>query len=402
MRPRKGLLLKPALNLLDWILKHKSGNSLIIGGPLGWSWQATLDATHHGALTGPANAHRHSDLASIGIDDHHARDHASRHGSGQADAVALAASQVTSGRFGMARMPDGTSGYVLTAQGTGTNPAYAAALSGGLAGFGDGSDGDVTVSGNTTLTRDMFYNNLTVNNGVVLDTGGYRIFAKGTLTNNGTIRRNGNNGSIGGVGSGGAALGQATVGGSGAGGDGGTSSLSGSYRGGGGGSGGGVVIIAAKNIVNNSTISVNGGNGANAVSGVAASVYYPTAGGNTSPSLGGSGGNGGSGYVAGAVGGTVTVAPSGGRSLISGLGFETSGTPARIMGGAGGGGGCFGHANSNAGGGGGGGGGFLCLIYHTATWGTETANAGSGGTHTGAGTDGAPGSPGTVVKLANT
>ena len=207
----KGILLRPALNLLCWLLKRDGGNSLIIGGPLGWSWQATLDETHHGALSGPANAHRHSDLASIGIDDHHAKDHATRHHSGGGDAMALgfiagnltdaqhgsrtqanahahshlsgvgvndhhnrdhASSHLVggtdalsvgtpssigasnsagsqndfvrrdhvhahgstircSGRFGMARMPDGASGYVLTAQGAGSDPVYAAA-SGGM------------------------------------------------------------------------------------------------------------------------------------------------------------------------------------------------------------------------------------------------------------------------------
>ena len=121
----RGLLLKPTLNLLNWILKRRKGNSLIIGGPLGWNWQATLDTTHHGSLAGPANAHRHSDLANIGIDDHHARDHATRHSSGGADAVTLDASQIGAGRFGMARMPAGTSGQVLTAQGAGVDPAYA-------------------------------------------------------------------------------------------------------------------------------------------------------------------------------------------------------------------------------------------------------------------------------------
>ncbi len=85
----KGLLLKPSLNLLNWMLKRDGGNSLIIGGPLGWSWQATLDTTHHGSLAGPVNAHRHSDLANIGSDDHHARDHAARHHSGGADALSL-------------------------------------------------------------------------------------------------------------------------------------------------------------------------------------------------------------------------------------------------------------------------------------------------------------------------
>ena len=37
------------------------------------------------------------------------------------------ASEITSGRFGMARMPDGTDGYVLTAKGAGIDPAYEAA-----------------------------------------------------------------------------------------------------------------------------------------------------------------------------------------------------------------------------------------------------------------------------------
>ena len=67
--------------------------------------------------------------------------------------------------------------------------------------YGDGSDGDVIISANTNLTRDMYYNDLTVNTGVVLNNAGYRIYVKGTLTNNGTISRNGNNGSNGNAGS---------------------------------------------------------------------------------------------------------------------------------------------------------------------------------------------------------
>lgn len=54
--------------------------------------------------------------------------------------------------------------------------------------FGDGSDGDVTISTNTTLTRDMYYNNLTVNSGITLTTNNFKIFVKETLTNNGTIK----------------------------------------------------------------------------------------------------------------------------------------------------------------------------------------------------------------------
>ena len=74
--------------------------------------------------------------------------------------------------------------------------------------YGDGSDGAVTISVNTSLTRDMFYTNLTVNTGIVLTTAGFRIFCTGTLTNNGTIRSiggNGGNGGNGGGGSGGSA-----------------------------------------------------------------------------------------------------------------------------------------------------------------------------------------------------
>ncbi len=58
--------------------------------------------------------------------------------------------------------------------------------------FGTGSDGDVTISSPTTLTRDMHYNNLTVDS--TLSGGGFRIFVKGTLTNNNLVARNGNAG----------------------------------------------------------------------------------------------------------------------------------------------------------------------------------------------------------------
>jgi len=66
----------------------------------------------------------HKVLVDVLPDQHHARDHSARHGSGQPDAVSLDAGQIVSGRFGMARMPDGTDGYVLTAKGIGVDPAY--------------------------------------------------------------------------------------------------------------------------------------------------------------------------------------------------------------------------------------------------------------------------------------
>lgn len=60
--------------------------------------------------------------------------------------------------------------------------------------FGDGSDGDVVISVNTTLTRDMNYNNLTINAGVTLYPDGYIIYVKNVLTVDGIINRNGNDG----------------------------------------------------------------------------------------------------------------------------------------------------------------------------------------------------------------
>ena len=47
--------------------------------------------------------------------------------------------------------------------------------------YGFGQDGDVTITANTTLNRDMYYNDLTINANCDLDTNGYRVFVKGTL-----------------------------------------------------------------------------------------------------------------------------------------------------------------------------------------------------------------------------
>jgi len=54
--------------------------------------------------------------------------------------------------------------------------------------FGDGSDGDVTLSGDTTLTEDKEYNDLTIQTGVTLYTKGFRIKVNGTLTYEGTAK----------------------------------------------------------------------------------------------------------------------------------------------------------------------------------------------------------------------
>ena len=62
--------------------------------------------------------------------------------------------------------------------------------------FGDGSDGDVTITTNVALTRDMYYQNLTVSGASgLLRPSGYRIFVADTLTidNGGTVSVKGNN-----------------------------------------------------------------------------------------------------------------------------------------------------------------------------------------------------------------
>jgi len=57
--------------------------------------------------------------------------------------------------------------------------------------FGSGADGDVTVSGTSTLTANLYCENLTVETTGIINTNGFGIFVKGTLTNYGVIRNNG-------------------------------------------------------------------------------------------------------------------------------------------------------------------------------------------------------------------
>ena len=75
--------------------------------------------------------------------------------------------------------------------------------------FGDGSDGDIVTAGggggDVTLTRDMYYNSLTVTAGDTVTTGGFRIFTRTTLTNRGIITNGGGDGGNGGNGANGVA-----------------------------------------------------------------------------------------------------------------------------------------------------------------------------------------------------
>lgn len=289
--------------------------------------------------------------------------------------------------------------------------------------FGDGSDGDVVIAVNTSLSRDMYYNNLTVNAGVTLNPKGWRIFVKGKLTVEGKIASNGANGASPGAGGVGALYD--------------TKNLK--------------VGNASLFIVGIGTGGGNGGNGAAGVAGGsfkrddASEVEYAQG------SVGGAGGAGasGAGGAAGALnaGGTMPLLrlrsvaelqtlPDGGIFLIQtalgtlawtsyngGTGGGGGGGSAGKSGGGGGGGGGLvlvfayeiggagsieakagdggnGDAAGNTGGGGGGGGGFVGLVYHASSgaW-TSSVAGGAKGLKAGTGVDGSDGNAGNLVSF---
>lgn len=99
----------------------------------------------------------------------------------------------------------------LRALGLPTEAADSIAVGPALFPYGSGADGNVTIAGTVTLTRDMEYNDLIVPVGTVLVTAGFLVSVRGTLSGAGTIRWNGNDG----VGAtAGAALASKTFGGS--------------------------------------------------------------------------------------------------------------------------------------------------------------------------------------------
>lgn len=276
----------------------------------------------------------------------------------------------------------------------------------GSALFGDGSDGNVTISVPTTLTRDMYYNNLVVNSN--LNTAGARIFVKGTLSGTGGIISN--NGGDASSFTHGNAAGTITLGGGFIGGDGGniggagsggdgpspTQWVGGSAGSGGTGTAGGGGITATNRPLQNMggrTITISG------------SICFPYW---CNP-------------YAGLTGRAIT-----GTLMQGGLGGGGGGGSATARGGGGGGSGgilaCFINANTstnvtfqarggngaqggaNAGGGGGAGGGYVYLVYNSANWNptgfSADANGGSGGAANGTGTAGGNGTNGAVHTIA--
>lgn len=286
-------------------------------------------------------------------------------------------------------------------------------LSAGL--VSDGVDGDVVISGNTTLTRDMDYNSLVVNTGFTLTTAGFVIFCKTSLTvqAGAFIVRNGNaggNSATTAAGAAGAALAAATTGASGAGAAGGAGTT------GNGGSGATSAAVSGEGGVGGVGGNGGGGNGGATVGGsggnsgvltiryfrnvqaiwkyTAVGTYMPTgvggaggaAGGGDGVNLGRGGGGGGS-----AGGGIFIMADSinnlGTIQAKGGKGGNGGGTP-------------VGNVGGGAGGGGGGGGKIMIITNTLTARGTLDVSGGAIGTGsvgagTGvAGTDGAIGGAG--------
>jgi hypothetical protein len=330
-------------------------------------------------------------------------------------------------------------------------------------GFGSGSDGDATIaSGNTTLTTDKFYNNLTIQTGGVLIPNGFRIFVRGTLTFEGTgkIQANGGAGGTGGTGgqgntnaSGGTAGVVAQTAGS----------LPQPLAGGAGGAGAtGASGVAGSNGTAGTSVAKSLGaagvaGGAGATGGTATSGTGPGTGGTagsagsktgtvfnllnsiqsgyllidnqpTITTLGGSassggGAGGGGGRSAnsadcGAGGGGGGSGAPGGFIWLAAKHIVTvnGNTYAEALGGAGGAGGAGGNSTGtnggggSGGGGGGGGSGGIIIIYYASKSGTGTESvtggaAGTGGalgTKNGTGTDGTAGSNGTAGATGST
>lgn len=274
------------------------------------------------------------------------------------------------------------SGYVLTSDGTN----WVAVPMGGMNAwaFGDGADGSVSItSGTTTLTRDMYYQNLTISGTGVLKTANFKVFVAGILNltgaGTGAITQSGGNGGNG------------------------ANSVTGGSA--------GALIAATAQTLGVGTVGIIGGAGGTSTGaqGAASTTTSPGQGGPPGATLVGGSGSSNVGGAAGA-GGAATNGASFNRfafDLIRGAATFQSGVGGR--GGNGGGGDA-----SVAGGGGGGGGAGGNIIYIAAnlikTNGAATSavqslggNGGNGGSPasgTAGGGSGGPGGGGGWIYLA--
>jgi hypothetical protein len=256
--------------------------------------------------------------------------------------------------------------------------------------YGNGADGNVVISSNTTLVRDMYYQDLEIQGGAILSTNGFRVHVAGVFSGSGIIDRTGNDatgtaatpalaagtvGASGAGGAGGAAAGSA--GGAanpGLGGAGGTGGATGSA----GGAGGSLTIpVAAAGGVE----AFNAWRQASVARDLTNAVQFGGAGG------GGGAGDGTAGGAGGSGGGVVVVA----AKQITFTGNVT------VQGGDG-----FQPLAGNRGGGGGGGGGAIIVISEqdltTLTF-TTNVMGGVGASGSGTGGSGVIGTNGRLVKV---
>ena len=296
----------------------------------------------------------------------------------------------------------------------------------GIFSYGDGSDGNVTISANTSLSADMYYNNLTVDSAAVLNPAGFRIFVKDTLTlsGNAKISRNGSNG-----GSGGTSLADGYLKGAAASGAGGAGQVNGPGLAGGAGvsvtnalGSGGPAGQAGGD--STGTVRAGGAGGAASsatvsnvklianwhlatlldVSSTGATVKFTNSG-----SAGGGGGGGdaligeagGTGGGGGGNGGIVAIYA---RSIVIASGSSITANAGNGGDGSNGNDGGGGFKNGNGGGGAGGNGGVIILAYNSLTNnGSLTATLGTGGSGGGAGgtgqTSATSGSSGVIYQF---
>jgi len=335
--------------------------------------------------------------------------------------------------------PHGTAYQFLRTNAGGTDLEYATPPE-TTGAYGDGIDGDVTLDGTATYTtigisksgnnyfmsRSLYLNNLTVDSGKTLECGAWLLIVKNTLTNNGTIFRQG---SVGGNGANASGAGVTVGGAGGAGIAGGSISLGAPLGGGAAGSGGrnGTKAAGASGTTGgaaageggnggaggrgeNSNTGAAGGNGGAAstttiarfrtLGVVQARDFQTIVDGGSGGSGGGSGGSDGVAWSGAGGGG----GGGGGSVLVYARILINSGT-IHADGGAGGNGGNTDGSEGAGGGGGGGGGGFVTVMYDSLT-GAGTIRAAGGaagavgtqGTGGTAGSNGSAGAAGTVIK----
>lgn len=324
------------------------------------------------------------------------------------------------------KVGDGTTAWNSLAYGGIQGPAQTQPIYG----YGTGQDGDVSLSaGITTLTRNMYYNNLTLSGTAQIVLAGFKIFVKDTLNldnaGNHAINWNGVNGTsattqVGGAA--GTALATATNGGSTAGSAGGT----------------GVVGVGAASAAATVASPANGGaSGASGAGGAGGSGAGGAAGASVIPTLPSPvnhfqtdltrgaalllGGNGARGGGSGAGDGVVLGRGGGGGGGGAGVvqifarrisrGASTSTNAISCHGGIGGNGATASSGNVGGGGGGGGaGGGYIYIAYDEllGTVATDMIDCGGGdggnggdGFGTGIGGSGGSGGSGGRISLVN-